>query len=354
MKKFFKKAKILNVRNYYEMKKPEPGVPVPWRYVQVPGELDEPRLQVAVYHRWKAIKPPSPVLMIHGLTGNHKQFAPLVRHCNYPWGLLSLDLRGFGGSEKSPLKNDLIHHVEDIRRLAKFFHRPFFNVIAYDFGGAIALKAARLYPELIGCIVLVQSGRPNSTFSTELKNSFQEEIKLFTEVVNNKEEYFKNIFGTELDIDKKEFLAYNLKQIQGINISRVSKHSLENSLNTFEKEPLDQENLWYIQHPTLLIRSEFGFTQGSPNHYLTNKDVKDLEKVVNIKEVVTIKGSTHRDILFNHSNEVMNKAQNLFEKYDFERIIDKSINSMRTREEIERVFTKFYGKEGMFEYMIKK
>lgn len=354
MKKVFNKAKNFNVRTYYEMQKIDPNLPVPWRYVQVPGELNEPRLQVAVFHKWKAIKPPAPLLMLHGLTGNHKQFNPLIRHTNYPWGILSLDLRGYGGSEKAPSFYEIQNQVSDIERLGKFFKRPFFNVIAYDYGGSVAIRLARRYPERIGCIILIQSGRPFSSFSSELKTSYQEEIKLFTDQVKSKEEYHQKIFGNELTMDQKDFLNYNLKEIQGNLITRLSKDAIQQNLSDFENQIPTEESISYVQHPILLIRSEFGFKHGTPNHYLTNKDVKELERICNVKEVVTIKGSTHRDIISKHGKEIMEKAEGLIEKYDLQRILDTRVDKMRTKEEIERSFSKFYGKNGILEYLIKK
>jgi pimeloyl-ACP methyl ester carboxylesterase len=90
MKKFLKKTNLSTVRNYHEIKKPDTTKPIPWRYVQIPKDEKNPNIQVAVYNHWKAILPPNPILMIHGLTGNHREFSNLIRSCNYPYGVISM------------------------------------------------------------------------------------------------------------------------------------------------------------------------------------------------------------------------------------------------------------------------
>src|SRR5690242_15346187 len=104
MQKFFPRCKLVHKFKrtiYYPISKPDEKASVPWRFLQLPSSDTEPRIQVGVYHKWTALVPPNPILMLHGLLGSHKTFASLIRHANYPWGIIAPDLRGYGGSEKA-------------------------------------------------------------------------------------------------------------------------------------------------------------------------------------------------------------------------------------------------------------
>ena len=89
MKKVLNKTNF-NKRLYHELRKPDPTKLIPWRYVQVPKDENNPNIQVAVFNRWKALLPPQPIILLHGLTGNHRELATLVRSSDYPYGIISM------------------------------------------------------------------------------------------------------------------------------------------------------------------------------------------------------------------------------------------------------------------------
>ena len=43
---------------------------------------------------------PNPVLALHGITAQHRAFGAVARHLRHPDGMVALDLRGRGNSEK--------------------------------------------------------------------------------------------------------------------------------------------------------------------------------------------------------------------------------------------------------------
>lgn len=344
------------VRNFWwELSKPDQNASIPWRFQQLPSTQSEPRIQVGVYHKWTAITPPNPILMIHGLTGSHKTFSPLLRHSNYPWGVIAPDLRGHGGSEKAvPGRIGYIHDVNDYIRLTRQFQRNFFNVVAYDTGAFLALKVAQMFPELIGCITLIQGGRPGSPFSNELKDGYEGEMKKTLRGFKSKDDVIKSLGGDAPSVDVKDRLIYDYKEIMGRVIPRVQQEVVHQRLNDVESYTPTKDLLRQIQHPIVIIRSEYGFEKNTPNVILTDQDVADMKYSLNVKEVHTLKGATHGSILDTHAAQICKIQDDFLEKYDIQKIADNLMDSIRKKEEIQNAQKNMYGKGGVLEYLSAK
>jgi pimeloyl-ACP methyl ester carboxylesterase len=348
--------KFVPKRNiWYKLSKPDEKASIPWRFVQIQATQSQPRIQVAVYNQWTSLTPPNPLLMIHGLAGSHKSFAPLVRHTNYPWGLIAHDMRGHGGSEKVPTGQiDLHHHVLDYFRLIQQFQRPFFNVIAYDTGAALALRVAQTNPELIGCIVLVQSGRLGPNFSKDLKAGYQKELTKKLKTFKSREEILNAFSEGTPSVDVKDRLNYEYKDVQGRLLPRAQNDVVLKLVEENEVKMPTEVTMKMVQHPIVVIRSEFGFEKGSPNVIVTDKDVAEFKHHCNVKEVHTLKGAVHGTILETHSAEIMTIVDNFMEKYDIQKYSDGLINTIRQKEEIQASFVSMYGKDGVLEYFTSK
>eukprot|EP01080_Neovahlkampfia_damariscottae_P011592 gene11592-4835_t len=348
--------KVLNInhfnkRLYHELRKPDDKKLIPWRYVQVPKDENNPNIQVGVFNRWKALFPPHPIVLLHGLTGNHRELSTLIRSSNYPYGIISMDLRSYGGSGKSFASNKLSDHASDFLRVLKHFRLSHASVIGYGFGGHVALKLAEEHPHKIGNIVLVNSG--GNTFSEEVKKNYTQNINTLCQSYENVEDYLKN-FEDVSNIDLKSKLTYDHKQIDEFKISRISKTVALQNLKNMEIEYPEEEKLWRIRHPITIVKSQFGFKEKEENVLLPEEEIEKMKKILNIKKVLTIKRTNHQNILYNEdsSSQIMKEMENLMSETDKHRKIEKFVESLRTREEANYIEETFF-KSGPLSYLKK-
>jgi pimeloyl-ACP methyl ester carboxylesterase len=162
---------------------------------------------------------------------------------NYPYGVIAYNLRGRGGSGVGT--TGLKQHANDLVRIIRHFKLDFAQVVGHQFGGYVACKAAQIYPERIGAINLIDSGIPTDFYTQNHKNYFENQIK--PKEYSSREEYyeeFKKNTELEINIDLKQRLDYDLKEVSGKFIRKLNYEMLsqdnEDILNSFSS----LEGLW--------------------------------------------------------------------------------------------------------------
>lgn len=98
----------------------------------------------------------SPVVLIHGLTGNAHDFAELrERLLSEGFRVILFDVRGHGNSGKPTEKNQYGRQmIDDICNLLDHLQIGKSHVVGYSMGGDIANKFRELHPELLNrCVV---------------------------------------------------------------------------------------------------------------------------------------------------------------------------------------------------------
>jgi pimeloyl-ACP methyl ester carboxylesterase len=99
------------------------------------------------------------VVALHGITANHRIFAPLAAALPQH-RLLAADLRGRGASRTLPGPWGINRHAEDVAGLITASAPGPVVLVGHSMGGFVAAATVRQFPELVSGLVLVDGGLP--------------------------------------------------------------------------------------------------------------------------------------------------------------------------------------------------
>src|SRR4028118_348541 len=123
-----------------------------WNAELVPGEVE---LVIS-----RAGDGPDPVICLHGITAQHRAFNAAARLIGPSRGLVGVDLRGRGDSEKPESGYGLEVHAADVVRVLDHLGLRDAVLIGHSMGGFVALKTALAYPDRVRALALIAGGRP--------------------------------------------------------------------------------------------------------------------------------------------------------------------------------------------------
>jgi lipase len=99
------------------------------------------------------------VVAVHGITANHRTFAPLAEALPHH-RLLAPDLRGRGASSTLPGPWGIDRHAEDVARLISASADEPVVLLGHSMGGFVAAALVRRFPDLVSGLMLVDGGLP--------------------------------------------------------------------------------------------------------------------------------------------------------------------------------------------------
>ena len=100
------------------------------------------------------------VLAVHGITGSHRSWAPVVRHLGDGVTVLAPDLRGRGASAGIEGPFSLAAHVADLLTVLDHVGCPRAVLAGHSMGGYIVTRFAAAAPDRVSAAVLVDGGLP--------------------------------------------------------------------------------------------------------------------------------------------------------------------------------------------------
>lgn len=100
----------------------------------------------------------SPILLVHGMRCDHRHMTPLFDHLSRGHRVVNVDLRAHGMSDAphSAYTNDVF--ADDLLWLADHLGLDRPVVIGHSFGGSVSLHLATIRPEIVGGLVLLDTG----------------------------------------------------------------------------------------------------------------------------------------------------------------------------------------------------
>lgn len=195
------------------------------------------------------------LLMLHGFMGDQRIFNPLISGLNTVFNPITIDLLGFGETDKPkrPQRYKDQYQTDDLLQLISKLNVPSLFLYGYSMGGRLALQLAVKNADRFEGIIL-ESTNCGISDPTERKKRQQKDAKRARSIRNNFEIFLSRwktlrLFKSPLPVDEKRIQQY--QQIQSEQCPSALAASLI-GFGTGSMMPVCDQ-LDHISQPALLI-----------------------------------------------------------------------------------------------------
>jgi lipase len=278
-----------------------------WKSERVPGEVE---LAIG-----RAGEGPDPVICLHGITAQHRAFNAAARLLGPSRGLVGVDLRGRGDSDKPESGYGLETHASDVVRVLDYLNLHNAVLLGHSMGAFVALKTALSFPDRVRALALLDGGWPRvETSPEEMTEEEREEAKALEEglarafrrldmVFESPEAYLDFWFpdrGLKIDDlppDLADYYLYDLEKVEGGYNPKASRAAAEEDSPSVVSTSPTVEEMRGVNCPVALIRASQGFFPGSDP--LISDEARDtMDGSLDIREEILVEGANHYTMLW--------------------------------------------------------
>jgi lipase len=244
---------------------------------------------------WRADAPGTPVVAIHGITANHRSFAPLAARLDAP--VLAVDLRGRGGSRALPAPFGLAQHADDVVAAIAAAGIERAIVVGHSMGAYVAVRLAAAHPELVEALVLVDGGLPlrpapegTVVNPEDVLGPAIDRLRMTFPSAEAYRDFWRQhpAFGPYWGAAIEEYVDYDLVEIDGDLRPSAAPDAVIANLVELDGRGGYTEALEALRVPMLLLRSPRGLFDEQPGLYdddwlatwtsrLPGLDVRDVQ-----------------------------------------------------------------------------
>ncbi|CAN5787351.1 hypothetical protein BH18ACT11_BH18ACT11_23520 [soil metagenome] len=278
-----------------------------WKSERVPGEVE---LAIG-----RAGEGTDPVVCLHGITAQHRAFNAAARYLGPSRGLVGVDLRGRGDSDKPESGYGLETHASDVVRVLEHLGLDQAILVGHSMGAFVALEAALASPDRVRAIALLDGGWPRVESSAgEMTEEEKEEAAALEEglarafrrldmTFESPEAYLdfwfpdRSLTIEDLPPDLADYYLYDLGEVEGGYNPKASRAAAEEDSPSVSSTSPTAEEMRGVSCPVALVRAEQGFFPGSDP--LISEEARDVTAhVLDVREEVLLKGANHYTMLW--------------------------------------------------------
>jgi lipase len=279
----------------------------PWKRERVPGEVE-----LAIH---RAGRGPDPVVCLHGITAQHRAFNALARYLEASRGLVGVDLRGRGDSDKPESGYSLEAHAADVVRVLDHLGLRSAVLAGHSMGGFVALKTALSFPERVRALVLLDGGWPRvETRPEEMTEEEKQEAAALEEglarafgrldmIFESPEAYLdfwfpdRSLTLDDLPPDLADYYLYDLGKVEGGYNPKASRVAAEEDSPSVSSTSPTAEEMRGVACPVALVRASQGFFPSSDP--LISDETRDvMAGALDIRTEVRLEGANHYSMLW--------------------------------------------------------
>lgn len=278
-----------------------------WRSERVPG-----RVELAIC---RAGEGPDPVVCLHGITAQHRAFNAAARYLGPSRGLIGVDLRGRGNSDKPESGYGLETHASDVVRALDHLGLDQAVLVGHSMGAFVALKTALASPDRVRALVLLDGGWPRvETRPEEMSDEEKEEAAALEEglarafrrldmTFESPEAYLdfwfpdRGLTIDDLPPDLADYYLYDLRTVEGGHNPKASRAAAEEDSPSVSSTSPTAEEMRGVNCPVALVRASQGFFAGSDP--LISDEARDaMAKSLDVREELLLDGANHYTMLW--------------------------------------------------------
>ena len=278
-----------------------------WNRERVPGEVE-----LAVC---RAGEGPDPVVCLHGITAQHRAFNAAARYLEPSHGLVGVDLRGRGDSDKPESGYSLEAHAADVVRVLDHLGLQRAVLAGHSMGGFVALKTALLFPERVRALVLLDGGWPRvesppqemteeekqeaAALEEGLARAFERLDMTFESPDAYLDFWFpgQNLKMEDLPPELADYYLYDLGRVEGGYNPKASRAAAEADSPSVSSTSPTAEEMHGVACPVALVRASQGFFPGSDP--LISDEVRDvMAGALDLRTEILLEGANHYTMLW--------------------------------------------------------
>jgi lipase len=284
-----------------------------WKGERVPGEVE-----LAI---WRAGGGPDPVVCLHGITAQHRAFNAAARLLGPSRGLVGVDLRGRGDSDKPESGYGLETHASDVVRVLDHLGLEDAVLLGHSMGAFVALKTALESPDRVRALVLLDGGWPRvETRPEDMTEEEKQEAEALEEglarafrrldmVFESPEAYLDFWFpdrGLTLDDlppDLADYYLYDLEKVEDGYNPKASRAAAEEDSPSVSSTSPTAEEMRAVACPVALVRASQGFFPGSDQ--LVSDEARDeMAGSLDVRAEMVLEGANHYTMLWPEHAEI--------------------------------------------------
>jgi lipase len=278
-----------------------------WRSERVPGDV---KLAIG-----RAGDGPDPVVCLHGITAQHRAFNAAARYLGPSRGLVGVDLRGRGDSDKPESGYGLETHASDVIRVLDYLGLDSAVLAGHSMGGFVALKMALAHPERVRALVLLDGGWPRvESAPEEMTEEEKQEAAALEEglarafgrldmTFESPEAYLdfwfpdQGLTMEDLPPDLADYYLYDLGEVEGGYRPKASRAAAEEDSPSVSESSPTAEEMSDVRCPVALVRASQGFFPGSDP--LISDEARDvMAQNLDIREEIVLERANHYTMLW--------------------------------------------------------
>jgi pimeloyl-ACP methyl ester carboxylesterase len=278
-----------------------------WKSERVPGEVE---LAIG-----RAGEGSDPVVCLHGITAQHRAFNAAARHLGPSRGLVGVDLRGRGDSDKPDSGYGLETHASDVVRVLDHLELPSAVLLGHSMGAFVALETALLFPDRVRALVLLDGGWPRverapgemtaeeKQEAAALEEGLARAFRRLDMTFESPEAYLDFWFpdrGLKLDDlppDLAGYYLYDLGEVEDGYRPKASRVAAEEDSPSVSSTSPTAQEMRGVGCPVALIRASQGFFPGSEP--LISDEVSEvMAGPLDIRTEILLEGANHYTMLW--------------------------------------------------------
>jgi lipase len=278
-----------------------------WNKERVPGKVE-----LAIC---RAGEGPDPIVCLHGITAQHRAFNAAARYLEPSRGLVGVDLRGRGDSDKPESGYSLQAHAADVVRVLDHLGLESAVLAGHSMGGFVALKTALMFPDRMRALVLLDGGWPRAESPPEemtkegrqeaaaLEEGLARAFKRLDMTFESPEAYLdfwfpdQNLTMEDLPQDLADYYLYDLGEIEGGYRPKASRVAAEEDSPSVSSTSPTAEEMRGVGCPVALVRASQGFFPGS-DPLISDEDRNMMAELLDIRTEILLEGANHYTMLW--------------------------------------------------------